>query len=314
MCFGASLVLVAFYGLVPAKAQEIWYAPPDDYPRGDGRILAPDYMDLFRHPGTWSRAAKHVSTFVLSEELAGAGPASELKTIFSFLAAHGIKLALGVGMVARTRPCSEGTEGIEHPGEPLRIATRIAKLGGHLDSLVMDEPLFFAHEYSIPGTCRFSVEEVARNVAQNVQAVRSVFPRIQIGDVEPIMSFSQAWQGTLTDWVTAYQTETGSKLDFLMLDIDWRTNWAARVRPLKSLLTPKHIPLGIMFDANEPQPSDTAWIKTAQDHIRAFEREAGTPDQAVFVSWTPHPSHVTPENDRGTLAYLLNWYLSHERH
>jgi hypothetical protein len=99
----------------------------------------------------------------------------------------------------------------------------------------------------------------------------------------------------------------------MMLDIDWRTDWAARVRPLKVLLSAKDIPLGIMFDANGPQPSGKVWIQNAQANIAAFERKIGTPDQAVFVSWTPHPNHVIPETDKGTLAYLLDWYLSYKR-
>jgi hypothetical protein len=304
-------VLVALFSITPVSAQPIWLAPRGDLP-GSGSAGVPDFMDAFQPTAPWMRALPRVNVFVMGERYADTGPDANLRVIFAFLRSHNVALALGLGVLPGQSGCGRGVEGMISRGNAGRIATRVKSLGGIVRFLAMDEPLFYGHQYDrSPAACRMPISKVADGVSDSVTQMEKIFPGIEIGDVEPLSAFPAAsWHDQFERWVTEYQRATGKPLAFLQVELAWGEHWDVRLRPLQSSLRHARIPLGMMYNANEPQASDAQWISAAKANVVASESILKSrPDQAIFVSWTAHPSHLLPDSAPETLTYLVNWYL-----
>jgi hypothetical protein len=67
-----------------------------------------------------------------------------------------------------------------------------------------------------------------------------------------------------------------------------------------------------MFTADAaPAPTDEDWIATTQQRVREYASAIKiAPDQVIFTSWNPRPTHDLPETTPNTLAYLVNWYVN----
>ena len=112
---------------------------------------------------------------------------SELEQVFSFLNANNIKLGLGDGVLPiQEDGAGRGIEGYNNVNELYAVAQYVASLGGHLDYLDMDGPLYSGHELIAPGAEEASIDEVAQQAATTVTLLRTVFPDMQVTDTEPV--------------------------------------------------------------------------------------------------------------------------------
>ena len=299
-----------------ATAQQIWFAPPDQLPRGGGRVYGPDFMDLFEPNSPWSHALSKVQVFMLAPRFPLAASDADLTRVLGFLRAHKIALVVGMGMVPTTREgCGHNVEGMTLTNTPTAVAQRIKKLGGDLQYIGMDEPMLFGHEYTGLNACRYSLAEVAAGVAEMVRTVRVYFPDVQIGEAEPTDGLKGPdWLARLEAWWDAFQKATGRPIAFFQQDAWWDGPWRERTPALVAALHQRGIKYGMIFNAAGDPPSDSIWIAQAQQHVRAYEALMhGPPDLAVFASWTTHPTRILPETAAPTLTYLINWYASQAR-
>jgi hypothetical protein len=70
-----------------------------------------------------------------------------------------------------------------------------------------------------------------------------------------------------------------------------------------------------MYNGSPSQKSDQAWIRSAQGHILSVEVKDGLrPDQAIFQSWVPNPTHAMPDSPPDTRTGLVNFYVGRTRH
>ena len=153
-------------------------------------------------------------------------------------------------------------------------------------------------------------------MAPNVKAIMQYFPDAQIGETEPIGArLPPDWLAEFEKYLDAYQTEIGKPLGFVQADISWGVDgWQERLRQLRNMLKRRGIAFGVIFNASEPQSSDEAWISAAVHNIQTYDAAVrALPEQAIFASWTPHPSHLLPETSPGTLTYLINHYTDRNR-
>ncbi len=150
----------------------------------------------------------------------------------------------------------------------------------------MDEPLYFGHIFGRAGDrvgCRLPIDALARDVAEKLRQVRSVFPKVRFGDVEPFPIGSDTWLADLTAWFDEYERATGEKLAFFRLDVQWLRPWQGLIPALKQLLREKGIPLQVIYNGSGQDLSDAAWTGNAVSHFKEFESGGRpTPDAALI--------------------------------
>ena len=180
-----------------------------------------------------------------------------------------------------------------------QVVARIKSLGGNLQYVQMDEPLYFGHESKQTNAPQYSISEVARQVAVNVAAIEAVFPNVQIGDTEPVPIASDIMQ-----WAQAYQLATGHPLTFFNADVGWNSQWQGPLEDLAESLREANISFGVIYTGNNAT-RDADWIQTAITRIATIESDPLLrPDSGILATWTNNPTHALPDNDPNTLSYL----------
>ena len=308
-----ALLLVCVVCIVSgsAHANEVWLGPLDPVSRAAHKWDASsDYMELFRSDYKWKTAAANIRVFKIGPGFMQQEKDDDLRLIFSELKRHNIKLALEMGMATRSEHCQESTEAYGAPGLVEGLLTRVYRLGGDPAYIAMDEPLYYGHQYEGGGACKLSVRQVAADVAPNVKLAKSIFPNVRIGDIEVVGSSKEFLHAT-EEWVDAYREAVGSNLEFLHADESWSRDGMANLQPLSAFLKSRRINFGIIYNGGATDgQTDQSWGRETTDHFTYIESGLGiVPDQAIFQTWVPLPSHNLPETTFGTLTNLVLQYL-----
>ena len=312
------LVKVALWGLITAFAQsissrtasaqpEIWLAPLSNVT--ENGIGAADFMDLVTNEPAWKGVESKISVFKMYPFFVGHASNEALTAIIGEMQHHGIALALEARVLSRTQGCamSHGDGG----DVTIRLLRRIKKLGGEVTYLAMDEPLKHALMGNV--TCRAAIGQTAQDVADRLREFRTVYPRLKVGDIEPVGTWPKA-PTLLADtlmWIKAYAKAVGEPLAFFHADVGWSTNWLKVCTDLQRELSRLHISFGMIYNGNDLASSAVIWAEEAKSHFRAFEA-AGyrAPDTAIFQSWRRFPDRVLPETDSTTLTGITAAYTS----
>ena len=314
LCFGLGNRSIA------ATAPEIWLAGVPPFARSKMfQESESDYLELFRADAPWSNAASHVQVFLTNGGLILRESDDQLKSVFADLKRRHIALAVETGLLAGKdsagrQACGVGIEGFIAPDQGTTIANRILKNGGTLDYIVLDEPLWYGHVFHGPNACQSSIEDVAREVAARVVAIRKIFPSVKVGDNEPAATLQPSdWLDQITKWTKAYQTAAGEPFSFFNADVQWSGPWKQQLPVLKKLVEGEGSKFGIIYNGggSAAQESDEVWTQEAEDRFRAVETNpALVPDIAVLQTWGRWPKKMLPENQRGTMTNLVIRYLS----
>lgn len=266
--------------------------------------------DMFHADADWKTVAGHTRAVELPSWLALNGNESLLKRIFKNLAERQIGLALELHVLPRTDQCPEQTKAYSDPDEPEKILRRLHDFGADVQYVDMVDPFFFGHRFSGPGACLEPTAELAQRIAERVKLIRSYFPRAQIGTSD-LVDESTPWIDELVKWTEAYQQATGEPLAFFYADVAWSHPSMRNLLPLGNALAARHIPFGIIYDADEAARSDEAWTDNTRQHIAEIESALGVhPDVAIFRrSGAGSPSRVLPETQPLTLTNLAAQYL-----
>jgi hypothetical protein len=316
----ARLVILAFVCFFPpagsgaAAPQQVWFAPLDWFARPEvGYGGATDYMELFR-PGPGQTLLSRIAVIKLYPQFIQQATDEDLRTIFAALKSANTSLAMEAGVLDENERCGHGVEGYGGQ-DAIKLAARIKQLGGELAYVAMDEPAFYGRMFSARGACHDEFADLARNAAKNLAAIEEIFPRVQVGDGEPVGgTVDAAAIQEYARWADAFRGATGKPLAFFHGDVQWRETWHTALEEFVAVMRDRKIPLGIIYNGNDDDTSDEAWIAHAEEHYRAVESDSRiVPDQVVFQSWRPHPSHLFPETDPGSFTYLLKRYLLRPR-
>jgi hypothetical protein len=309
-------ILVVLCHTTGAAAQAVWFDPwaPPNGPK--------DYMALFQPNAPWQRAASAVKVFEIPDELVFSASPGDLGLIVADLRRRHIDLGVGVAPLLGRGPgkCGYHVEGYGGPGGPHSLALHLTAVGATPRYFGMDEPLYFGHVFDRGRDnfgCRLSIPEVARDVATSVRQVRSVFPNVRFGDVEPLTFYDQdpwfrsgAWFTDLSAWFDAYEAAAGDKLAYFRIDTWWTPHLSEQMPALSRLLNAKGIPLQIIYNGSGQDKTDSAWIASAVSHFKRFESgNWPLPDAVAIQFWTPHPSRILPETDPLTATGLIDQYL-----
>jgi len=276
-----------------------------------------DFLDLFRPDAPWPTAAKHVKVFSTSTDVLIGAPEEQLRAMFMGLRQRGIAFAAEVAILPDTRGCGwgvKGAEGYSKPGVMKAMAERIKRLGGTLDAIAMDEPLWFGHHDSRPGMCQTPIEEMARDVAAQVAAMRQVFPAMRVGDIEPVGNPEpKDWLAQIAQWSEAYRRAAGEKLAFIRADVNWSGPWQPALSGFVRQLRAAGIGYGIIYNGGSGSRGAVEWARQAEEEFAGLEADpAMIPDHAMIQSWTPWPKRNLPETESGTLTNLVIRYIAAE--
>jgi beta-lactamase regulating signal transducer with metallopeptidase domain len=285
-------------------------APPELWiSRGPASLAPWAYSDWMFNPDDWKTVASHTSAVQFSPAAILNEKDDALKRVFQNLAERHIGLALEFRVLVRTDQCPQWSNGYSDPGDLEKILERLQRLGGDLKYAVMDDPFFFGHRFSGPGACLEPPANLARQIAEKIRLVRTYFPNAQIGTAD-LVDESRPWIDELVEWTDVYQRVTGESLAFFHADVAWSHAAIRNLAPLARALQARHIPFGIIYNADDAADSDETWIDSTRQHIAEIESTLGIhPYAAIFRSWAPYPSRLLPETQPGTLTNLALQYL-----
>ena len=199
----------------------------------------------------------------------------------------------------------------DNPSGMLAAAQRVQKLGGTLDYIAMDEPLWFGHHYAGTNVPQWSIATLVQELNQNVQSVRAIFPRVAIGDIEPVATNVPGWSDQILQFAKAFAQMTGRPLAFFHADIGWNneTGFLSPLQDITGKMRGLGIKVGYIYNGNGDAPTDKDWTDLATARFSALEMQAAnTPDQAVLQTWTLRPTHMLPETKNGTMTALVSAY------
>jgi hypothetical protein len=145
-----------------------------------------------------------------------------------------------------------------------------------------------------------------------VAVIKAAFPRVEIGDIEPLAAPQQPgdWLSEISQWIVAYGKAVGTPLHSFDADLTWSGPWQPQLRSLASTLRAAGVSFGVIYDGDSTDSTGVEWVQHAVDRFTQVESNpATTPDRAILQSWTLQPSHMLPETEPGTMTYLVNSYL-----
>jgi len=315
-CF-CVLLLAAIPTVAAGNPQLVWLCAlgPGHWPGATNGTE--DYANLFTPSAPWTKAASHVQVFKIYSDLftrnqPGSFSDAQWQQVFADLARRDIALAMERGPLTVVSTCGKGVEGFED-SDLLAAAQRIKRLGGNLRYMAMDEPEYYGNIYKGHNACSWTQTEIARNAMQCVVKVRTVFPDVLIGDIEPVPPpDAPDWIERYTAFFDAWKEVTGSPLAFFHCDINWDAfpNWISGVESLRQVLVARGIPFGMIYNGLG-RKTDADWMQAAESHFTDYETKTGiVPDQVIFQTWEIRPTHALPETDPTALTHLIDAYFS----
>lgn len=300
-----------------AQPPIVWLAPRDQPP-----TPAPDFMNLFQPNAAWPKAASRVQIFKLFPQFVHSASDAELQTVFVNLQQRHIALAIEYGLLNPNDPLLCGGKGpqcgqVEGFGGALLAAdlARVKALGGNLQFVAMDEPLWFGNYSTESGAPQAPISALAQDVAMGVAILHGYFPNAVVGDIEPVAGANGPtnWVQDIAQWAGAYRQAVGLPLAFFHSDVYWQvTGSTAQLPQLQSYLHGQGIPFGIIYDGDF-NDSAVQWTTAAEQRFANFETNPqALPDDAIFESWEPEPLYALPETRPGTMTYLVDRYMAAE--
>ena len=219
-------------------------------------------------------------------------------------------MALGVeGGPLKASGCGDGVESFAEP-QWSQIATQIKAAGGTIDYIDMDEPYYYAHFFDGPQACHWSTATVAREIGVFIEELRGQFPKVVIGDAEPLTGRADA--DAYEAWIDAFKNINSYALPYLHMDVDWRCpDWLREVKSIEEYGRRVGVAVGIIYDGNEGDPTDAVWLANAGERVKRYELDdGGRPDHVLFQSWHDKPDHLLPETAEFTFTHFIDRYFT----
>jgi hypothetical protein len=294
--------------LIPcgAMAQQIWFSPGDDLEVG-GTVTHPDFPKLFDDPSLWPTGLGKVNVMQFRAPYITRKP-DDAKKYIDYLKAHNIGVAVGM-TVMPSDTCGQGVEGImTHKGIDMYPRT-IKAAGVSIDYVVMDEPLFFGHDYTGKNACNLSIDDVAKGVAESINTIKSYHPNAKFVLVEPEQSLPGG-VAELSQFLEAYKNYVHEYPASVRFDVGWRRNWRSELPPFISWLSSHNIGYGVVYNATGGISNDAAWVASAKENATSFAAAIhAQPEHIMIQTWEPFPSHIVPESDPNSMTGYLKWFL-----
>jgi hypothetical protein len=300
-----------------ASATTIWLGGVDPASGGAAHKGPADYMALFEPNAPWNDAASQLRVFQISTQMTLRGTDAQLLAIIKGLKARHIKLAVAMGLISgpgKPGECGWGMEGYILTGSPEKAAKRIKDLGGEIDYIAMDEPVWFGHAIAAASGgregCRFPLVDMADQVSRQFETMRKYFPNLRLGDIEPVnaSAFATSQDPRFVQDVMTFadliEKKTGQKLAFLHADVAWKWAWQPQFLDMARQARDRAIHFGVICDGDAGASDDAGWVRQALERCQAIAADPrARPEEFIAQSWEPLPTRMLPESDPGTLTF-----------
>lgn len=295
----------------PVPSDLVWFGP---------NMGSPDYPELFSKPEQWSEARSRIDIFKFHIQnvldvpcrICGNNTLNAFIDVRAFQKLKDWGLAIGIDVGAVKEWGCTGTEEFRNAKTAI---DNVQRKGGIVTFLSMDEP-YMGGEYAPPGSkpCGLSMEQSAGVTSWFIKRVKTAYPQIILGDVEPYPYFSVS---ELEQWISALEAN-GTKPDYFHLDVNMeqarvdRRDAIADLQSLSQFFQQHQIPFGVILTSNSNWnvTSNRAYFEVTMEWIRTVNRAIGKPQHVVFNSWLgPAPSGAhelpinLPENDPGIYSH-----------
>ena len=291
---------------------QIWFVPLPPLPKYNFRqfIGSEDFSTLFTQDAQWKEASSHIQVFGLYGEWIDNASDLEVQKLVEDLQKRGIALSLQMGPLSSTESCGYGIEGFDGTVGGISRALKIKRNGGTLSYLDLDEPYFYGSLYDGPRACHWSVEEVAKKVGFFITEMRSVFPELQVGDIEPLL-WGNLSVAELEKWLTTFREVNGYDFAFIHVDVNFNIlNWQDEILAAEKMSQNLGIDFGVIYIGNGNSLSDEQWISIAGERAKTYELTAnGKPDHVIFESWHDRPDKILPESEPFTFSWFIREYF-----
>lgn len=308
-----SLILLLSATPMWAAATEVWLAGEDPVVQQQKHKQVPaDYMDLFKPDAPWSASASRLKVFKISTQIALHGTDQQLHAIIDDLRRRHIALAVEMGLIVGSDSCGKGVEGYGNPNSVEATARHIKSLGGTIDYVAMDEPVWFGHIFGIGSGgrvgCRYPLPVLADQIVAKIALLRQYFPNIEVGDIEPVNANKWGGPQSVADIVTfenLLRQRTGGMPTFVHTDMAWATpGWQPLLENLATRLHANGMRVGVICDGDANVGGDEAWVRQALQRCQTTVADPRVrPDDLIVQTWEPLPTKMLPETNPAALTY-----------
>lgn len=306
---------------------------------GSDRPGMTDFNNLFSDVGYWQTTLKNTHVFKFYTQpwaryhMLLASEQARLRAAVAFLKQQKVAIGLEAGLVERTQEeltvCGSGVEGVTRTGATLVAANNMLAAGGSIDFIAMDEPYYYSrylrstgytHPVNIP--CLYSVEQLAAAVATTYNSVRTVFPHVVLGDVEPLYLLPPAAIQEYVQFIDRVEALAGTQVAFVHDDgSNITTSWRDSMNPLWNALSARRIPYGMIWNAGAELSAtpyhvksympDVRWVARAIGRIKTYREIGALPGiHNIIQSWESHPIKAGPETSQGAISFVSNYLYS----
>ena len=292
----------------PVAAQQVWLAGNDPVVTAMiHRQGQPDYMELFDRGSPWQVAAKHVAVFMVSTQFVDHATDAQLLDVIEGLRARHISLGMAGLMLVPSRRCGSGVESYGRRGVMDLVASRISHLGGTLDYVAFDEPVWFGHVLQAPRTCQDTLQALAMQMVEPVQALKRVFPKLSFVDTEPLNNHTElSLLSDILEFARLFRQATSYTIDAVHADVIWRDTWQHQYRTWYRALRQNGLRVGVICRGSQPDPTDEAWTAEAIETIGTITSgDEPRPDVIRIQTWGFRPTHMLPDNDPASLTSVV---------
>jgi hypothetical protein len=279
----------------------IWYAPA---------YSSTYFQSILDNPNLFETVADDIKVFKLYGYQT-AWTTSSLKALFAYATADHIQIGVEApALVAAEGQLGYGVEGFGTPGSLVSFLDLVKSVGGTLSYIGWDEPWYFGSA----STGYYTDAQIATQVAAAATTAESVFPDIQIGDIEPVGGVISN-PTALEAWWSAYDVASGKPFTSFQADLQsWVPGWQA---DFASVITASHANgtlVGAIINGIGSADTDDTWATQAVANANQILSTPDLrPDFLVVQSWQAYPSETADPATAGTLASVVADVVASER-
>jgi hypothetical protein len=303
-----------------ALAGQIWFGGMDPVVTADrervgndppGTYAGNDFMDLFQPSAPWTRTATTIQVFKVSTQFLHRSTDEQLSTVINDLRRRHIALAVEAEIMSRESQtqCGAGIPGNTGINVWRTIVNRVARLGGKIEDVAFDEPVAFGHYNALrkDTACNYTIEELVRNIAPQIEVIKTAFPDAKFGDIEPVSGVSIGKMDDNLQFAKEFFRQTGVPLSFMHADIVWyEKTLRSQLVEWPWRLHAAGIGYGVIVNGSAIDKSDLQWTAHAIERYGLVTNDpAIKPDDYIFQSWGRNPARYLPETQPGTLTSVV---------
>lgn len=265
-------------------------------------------ISIFTNTQKWTVSAGKVKYFKIYANFFYHYSDAQIRFILSTIKSLGFALAIEAPPLTESpdrasADCAKGVESYAKVNEIYDLLVRIKSLGGTVDALAMDEPIWYTMVHPKSKACTLTLVELSNEIKLQVGKWSGVFPNLKVGLIEP----SPISPSLVAEFLKEIKNSHSVEINFFHVDPIWDQPYVEQIRALSRATKAWNLELGVILDVGSWSTDCVKWA----DDARA--RAASIADirkliefDVIFQSWMTCPAKFEPEDSVDTLtSYIL---------